>query len=86
MFALPIVLALAFTGPTSGPTPFAAFVDAYFDGLYAFAPSLGTAAGFHQYDTRIEDRAAPAIKRRIDTLMRQRAEPRSAPQGTARHG
>ncbi|MFI5233775.1 MAG: hypothetical protein ACHQSE_14850, partial [Gemmatimonadales bacterium] len=35
----------------AAPTAFASFADSYFDSLYAFAPSQGTAAGFHQYDS-----------------------------------
>jgi len=48
-------------------------VDAYFDSLYAYSPSLGTSAGLHQYDTAIENRSATAIAGRVVTLMRQRA-------------
>ena len=53
----------------SGSNPiFAAFVDTYFDSLYAFAPSQGTAAGFHQYDSKVEDYSAATMQRRIATL------------------
>lgn len=53
----------------SGSNPvFAAFVDTYFDSLYAFAPSQGTAAGFHQYDDKVEDLSATTMQRRISTL------------------
>ena len=45
----------------NGPTPFSRFADDYFDALYAFAPSQGTAVGFHQYDARLEDRSAAAF-------------------------
>ena len=69
---LPIGLLLALTGPRTAAPPFPAFVDSYFDSLYAYSPSLGTAAGLHRYDTVIEDRSAPAISRRIATLTRQR--------------
>ena len=55
------------------PPPFAAFVDAYFDSLYAYAPSLGTAAGLHQYDSLLENRSAATITRRVTTLTAQRA-------------
>jgi uncharacterized protein (DUF885 family) len=49
-------------------TPFGSFADVYFDSLFAFNPSSGTAAGFHQYDSRIEDLSQPSITRRIATL------------------
>ena len=50
---------------------FSTFADSYFDSLYAFSPSQGTAAGFHQYDTRIENLSAPHIRSRIATLRAQ---------------
>jgi uncharacterized protein (DUF885 family) len=34
---------------------FNAMVDEYFDSYFHFHPSEGTAAGFHQYDTQLED-------------------------------
>jgi uncharacterized protein (DUF885 family) len=58
----------------TGPTAFAAFADAYFDSVYAFAPSAGTAAGFHQYDSKIEDFSAASEQRRIATLKWQLAK------------
>src|SRR5262245_59959955 len=63
---------------TADPAPpFAAFVDAYFDAYFAWKPSEGTAAGLHQYDTRLEDRSAPAVAKRVETVktLRQRLEP-----------
>ncbi|HLE56023.1 MAG TPA: DUF885 domain-containing protein [Rhodothermia bacterium] len=62
------------TGATPGDTaaaaatPFGTFADVYFDSLFAFNPSYGTAAGFHQYDSRIEDLSQLSITRRIATL------------------
>ncbi|HEX6627851.1 MAG TPA: DUF885 domain-containing protein, partial [Gemmatimonadaceae bacterium] len=53
----------------SGKSPvFANFVDTFFDSLYSFVPSQGTAAGFHQYDNRVEDLSAANVNRRIATL------------------
>lgn len=49
-------------------TPFGAFADVYFDSLFAYSPSSGTAAGLHQYDARIEDLSQQNITRRIATL------------------
>ena len=46
-------------------TPFASFVDDYFDSYFAWKPSEGTAAGLHQYDAQLEDRSAGAVARRI---------------------
>jgi hypothetical protein len=66
---------------TSNPA-FARFVDTYFDSLYAFGPSQGSAAGFHQYDNKVEDLSAANFGRRIATLhslQRQLDSIRSAP-------
>jgi uncharacterized protein (DUF885 family) len=63
------------TTSASGKDPaFASFVDTYFDSLYAFAPSSGTAAGFHQYDNKVEDLSAANIDRRIATLHAQQRQ------------
>jgi uncharacterized protein (DUF885 family) len=52
-------------------TPFSTFADVYFDSLFAYQPTQGTAAGFHQYDTKIEDLSQASITRRIATLKSQ---------------
>lgn len=39
---------------------FAQVVDEYFDAYFQFHPQEGTAAGFHQYDTKLEDYASSA--------------------------
>ena len=59
------------TAGNSASNPFSQFADVYFDSAFAFAPSAGTAAGFHQYDTLFEDRSAAAVTRRIATLRAQ---------------
>src|SRR2546423_9194843 len=60
---------IASSTAASGKDPaFARFVDTYFDSLYSIAPSAGTAAGFHQYDNKVEDLSAANINRRIATL------------------
>lgn len=66
----------------AGPTGFASFADSYFDSLYAFAPSQGTAAGFHQYDSMIEDVSAASEQRRIATLKGQLARLDTLRRGT----
>jgi Bacterial protein of unknown function (DUF885) len=47
---------------------FTAFVDDYFSGLFDWNPTQGTAAGLHQYDSKLEDLSSGAIARRIYTL------------------
>jgi len=47
---------------------FAGFVDAHFRSQYEWRPSDGTDAGFHEYDSKMEDYSAAAIRTRIATL------------------
>ena len=42
--------------------PFREFVDDYFRGYFSFYPSEGTAAGFHEYDTKLEDFSAVRMR------------------------
>lgn len=59
----------ASTGSAAGSSAvLSSFVDTYFDSTFAYQPSYGTASGFHQYDSKIEDLSAPTITRRIGTL------------------
>ncbi len=50
------------------PSPFAAFVDDYFDAYFARKPSEGTAAGLHQYDDKLEDGSAEAARKRVEQV------------------
>jgi uncharacterized protein (DUF885 family) len=50
------------------PSSFAVFVDDYFNASFDARPSRGTGAGLHQYDDRLEDGSAEAMKKRIETL------------------
>ena len=45
-----------------------ALVDAYFDQYFTFHPTAGTSAGFHQYDTRLEDYSAKSRESEIGWL------------------
>lgn len=46
-----------------------ALVDAFFDQCYfKFAPTAGTAAGFHQYDPLLEDYSAAGVEKQILSL------------------
>jgi hypothetical protein len=66
----------ASTPPAPSPAPvsspasgsFSRFVDDYFDARFAYLPSQGTDAGFHQYDTKLEDRSRARIEARIAEL------------------
>jgi uncharacterized protein (DUF885 family) len=67
---------VTFAGQTSAdesPSAFSKFVDTYFASRFDAHPSEGTAAGFHQYDSRLEDLSKPRIQARIAELKAQDA-------------
>ena len=50
-------------------SPFAKLADRYFDEFYfKYYPTAGTAAGFHQYDTRLEDYSRNSIDSQVSAL------------------
>ena len=68
-----------FTGCQSEPVPdpaandmskaeFSVFVDDYFKAAFETSPSFGTAAGFHEYDSKLNDMSRAAVERRIVQL------------------
>ncbi len=68
-----VLLAFDFGGRTSAlgadaASPFAVFVDDYFNASFEAKPSRGTGAGLHQYDDRLEDGSAEGAKKRIESL------------------
>jgi uncharacterized protein (DUF885 family) len=72
LLGLALAIPMPSGGPQAGaadaPSPFAAFVDDYFDAYFARKPSEGTAAGLHQYDDRLEDGSAAAANKRVETV------------------
>lgn len=51
------------------PQTFAFVSDQYFDEVYfKFGPTMGTAAGLHQYDTQLEDYSAEGVRRQVAAL------------------
>jgi uncharacterized protein (DUF885 family) len=50
------------------PSPFAVFVDDYFKATFDAKPSRGTGEGLHEYDDRLEDGSADAVKKRVESL------------------
>ena len=51
-----------------GIANFNSLVDQYFDFYFSFHPTEATAAGFHQYDSKLEDYSAIAHEKQIDGL------------------
>jgi uncharacterized protein (DUF885 family) len=58
----------ASTAAPASSASFSKFVDDYFDARFAYLPSQGTDVGFHQYDTKLEDRSRRRIESRIVEL------------------
>ncbi len=71
LIALPGLALLLAVSRAQPPRPVAVFVDDYFDAYFAWRPSQGTEAGLHQYDTRLEDRSAAAVARRLQVVGEQ---------------
>ena len=60
-----------------------ALVDRFFDdGYFAFNPSQATTAGFHQYDTKLEDFSRASIEKQKSVLHRFEADFDSFPKAT----
>src|SRR5437763_6879204 len=76
----PLVLLIVLTGcqpqPQKQPEGSAmpGFVDDYFTALFEWSPSTATAAGFHQYDSKLEDFSAAAIGRRAGKLKQLQSD------------
>jgi hypothetical protein len=55
--------------PADANTAFSKLADQYFDQVYfPYSPTSGTSAGFHQYDTKLEDYSRAGIDRQIAAL------------------
>jgi uncharacterized protein (DUF885 family) len=55
----------AFGADAPAVTDFNTLVDQYFDFYFSFRPTEATAAGFHQYDSKLEDYSAVAQEKQI---------------------
>jgi uncharacterized protein (DUF885 family) len=54
------------TAPPALPaSPFSRLVDAYFDAMFDYAPSSGTAVGLHAHDRALEDLSRARIEARV---------------------
>jgi uncharacterized protein (DUF885 family) len=77
-----LFVALAATAQTpASPTSadFDRLVDEYFDFNFRFHPSQATAAGFHQYDSKLEDYSRSGVDAEIDGLNKLLAKVNSFP-------
>ena len=69
-----LLVSNAFAAPKVTPAEFDNLVDRYFDDFFHYNPTQGTSAGFHQYDTQLDDYALATIATRIRSLQRFLAE------------
>ena len=61
--------------PQNSDAAFNQLADRYFDDYYfKFNPTLGTAAGFHQYDNQLEDYSKSTVQKQIGVLMNFRQQ------------
>ena len=60
---------------------FSGFVEEYFKSYFIFYPTHGTAAGFHEYDSKLEDFSSQRIRNRISEIRGQHARLRSLVDG-----
>jgi len=76
LLVLAVAVAQAQTSPTPTPTTadFDQLVDQYFDFRFQFRPTDGTSAGFHQYDSKLEDYSRSAIDAETAGLKKLQAE------------
>ncbi|HEX8800870.1 MAG TPA: DUF885 family protein, partial [Terriglobales bacterium] len=76
MVLLPMTKLPAQTAPAGTPSPqaiatteFNRMVDEYFDTYFHFHPSEATAAGFHQYDSQLEDYSQKSRDEELSFLL-----------------
>jgi uncharacterized protein (DUF885 family) len=74
IFSILIILSSMVDGPLEAqPSP--QEVDRFFDDVYfKFNPTVGTASGFHQYDTQLEDYSKTALDASMKALHRAERE------------
>lgn len=65
-----LFLATAIAQP-AGNAKFNTLVDGFFEEYYSFYPSEATAAGFHEFDSRLEDYSAANFRRERAWFLRQ---------------
>jgi len=74
VFTLVLALLLSPSAPTQhlsadgAPQTFHFFSEQYFDDYFKFNPTAGTAAGFHDYDTELEDYSSASTAAQITWL------------------
>src|ERR1700691_2343937 len=73
-FCLLAIFSIAICAPVKAQ-PSSQQVDSFFDDVYfKFNPTVGTASGFHQYDTQLEDYSKTALDASMKALHRAERE------------
>ncbi|CAN5522435.1 DUF885 domain-containing protein [soil metagenome] len=67
-FLSPFVSTAQRISADGGTQTFNFFADQYFNDYFRFAPTAGTAVGYHQYDTQLEDYSAASLQKQTATL------------------
>jgi uncharacterized protein (DUF885 family) len=76
LFVAPLALALLLAHPApaqhlsadGAAQTFSNLTEQYFDDYFKLNPTAGTSAGFHQYDTQLEDYSAAGVQRQVAML------------------
>jgi uncharacterized protein (DUF885 family) len=76
LFAAPLALALLLAHPApaqhlsadGAAQTFSFLTEQYFDDYFKLNPTAGTSAGFHQYDTQLEDYSAAGVQHQVAVL------------------
>jgi hypothetical protein len=74
LIVIAVLISNALAGPKVTPADFDNLVNRYFDDFFRYNPTQGTSAGFHQYDSQLEDYSLATIATRIRSLQRFLAE------------
>ncbi|MCU1320425.1 MAG: hypothetical protein JWM43_74 [Acidobacteriaceae bacterium] len=67
-FLSPFVSTAQRVSADGGTQTFNFFADQYFNDYFRFAPTAGTAVGYHQYDTQLEDFSAATLQKQTAAL------------------
>jgi len=65
LVAFLLLSTIAVVAQPAPATDFDKLVDQFFDGYFNFNPTQGTAAGFHQYDTKLEDYSGKSLDQEL---------------------
>jgi hypothetical protein len=74
LIVIAVLIANALAGPKVTPADFDNLVERYFDDFFHHNPTQATSAGFHQYDSQLEDDSLAAIATHIRSLQHFLAE------------